>query len=89
MAVFRRNLALPNKGGLQLSIATPHHIVQLMQPRRSHFCCVCCLCAYSECSEHVRRSGLQVTAAVVTCGGLCPGLNDVVQNIVSSEPPQV
>eukprot|EP00884_Botryococcus_braunii_P007256 jgi/Botrbrau1/16531/Bobra.314_1s0004.1 len=23
-----------------------------------------------------------VTAAVVTCGGLCPGLNDVVQNIV-------
>ncbi len=24
----------------------------------------------------------QVTAAVVTCGGLCPGLNDVVQNIV-------
>ena len=28
--------------------------------------------------------GLQVTAAVVTCGGLCPGLNDVVQNIVCS-----
>lgn len=25
---------------------------------------------------------LQVSAAVVTCGGLCPGLNDVVQNIV-------
>ncbi len=24
----------------------------------------------------------QVTAAIVTCGGLCPGLNDVVQNIV-------
>jgi len=24
----------------------------------------------------------QVSAAVVTCGGLCPGLNDVVQNIV-------
>ena len=24
----------------------------------------------------------QVLAAVVTCGGLCPGLNDVVQNIV-------
>lgn len=24
----------------------------------------------------------KVTAAVVTCGGLCPGLNDVVQNIV-------
>jgi Phosphofructokinase len=23
-----------------------------------------------------------VTAAIVTCGGLCPGLNDVVQNIV-------
>lgn len=23
-----------------------------------------------------------MTAAVVTCGGLCPGLNDVVQNIV-------
>ncbi len=25
---------------------------------------------------------LQVSAAVVTCGGLCPGLNDVIQNIV-------
>jgi 6-phosphofructokinase len=25
---------------------------------------------------------MQVTAAVVTCGGLCPGLNDVIQNIV-------
>jgi len=25
---------------------------------------------------------LQVTAAVVTCGGLCPGLNDVIQNII-------
>lgn len=25
---------------------------------------------------------LQVTAAVVTCGGLCPGLNDVIQAIV-------
>lgn len=24
----------------------------------------------------------QVTAALVTCGGLCPGLNDVIQNIV-------
>jgi len=24
----------------------------------------------------------QVTAAIVTCGGLCPGLNDVVQNVV-------
>ena len=24
----------------------------------------------------------QVTAAIVTCGGLCPGLNDVIQNIV-------
>eukprot|EP00879_Flechtneria_rotunda_P012420 GHRR01012969.1.p1 GENE.GHRR01012969.1~~GHRR01012969.1.p1 ORF type:complete len:261 (+),score=81.37 GHRR01012969.1:743-1525(+) len=24
----------------------------------------------------------KVTAAIVTCGGLCPGLNDVVQNIV-------
>ena len=25
---------------------------------------------------------MQVSAAIVTCGGLCPGLNDVVQNIV-------
>eukprot|EP00873_Tetraselmis_striata_P010409 jgi/Tetstr1/430673/TSEL_020466.t1 len=24
----------------------------------------------------------EVTAAIITCGGLCPGLNDVVQNIV-------
>jgi hypothetical protein len=29
-----------------------------------------------------RVCGPQVTAAIVTCGGLCPGLNDVVQNIV-------
>lgn len=28
------------------------------------------------------HSNVQVTAAVVTCGGLCPGLNDVIQNIV-------
>ena len=34
-------------------------------------------------------AGLQVTAAVVTCGGLCPGLNDVVQNIVSPSAPSV
>lgn len=27
---------------------------------------------------------LQVTAAIVTCGGLCPGLNDVIQNIVTT-----
>ena len=42
--------------------------------------------------DWARRSGprrtiyydpAQVTAAVVTCGGLCPGLNDVIQNIVS------
>jgi 6-phosphofructokinase 1 len=26
---------------------------------------------------------LQVTAAIVTCGGLCPGLNDVVAGIVN------
>lgn len=26
----------------------------------------------------------QVTAAIVTCGGLCPGLNDVVQNLVTT-----
>ncbi|KAK9808540.1 hypothetical protein WJX73_006509 [Symbiochloris irregularis] len=41
--------------------------------------------------EYAKRSGprssiywdpKQVTAAIVTCGGLCPGLNDVVQNIV-------
>lgn len=25
----------------------------------------------------------QVTAALVTCGGLCPGLNDVVQGVVN------
>ena len=25
---------------------------------------------------------LQVSAAIVTCGGLCPGLNDVIQSIV-------
>ncbi len=26
----------------------------------------------------------KVTAAIVTCGGLCPGLNDVIQNIVAT-----
>lgn len=25
-----------------------------------------------------------MSAAIVTCGGLCPGLNDVVQNIVTT-----
>ena len=35
-------------------------------------------------SSSGKRQGItaQVTAAIVTCGGLCPGLNDVVQNIV-------
>ncbi len=34
--------------------------------------CVCvCVCV------------TQVTAAIVTCGGLCPGLNDVVAGIVN------
>ncbi len=27
---------------------------------------------------------MQVTAAIVTCGGLCPGLNDVIANIVTT-----
>ncbi|KAG1663293.1 hypothetical protein FOA52_006334 [Chlamydomonas sp. UWO 241] len=38
----------------------------------------------SESSGSFCANGLetQVVAAVVTCGGLCPGLNDVVQNIV-------
>lgn len=30
----------------------------------------------------IYRDPATVTAALVTCGGLCPGLNDVVQNIV-------
>ncbi len=28
-------------------------------------------------------ASLQVTACIVTCGGLCPGLNDVVAGIVN------
>eukprot|EP00892_Ulva_mutabilis_P007537 jgi/Ulvmu1/5155/UM021_0172.1 len=32
--------------------------------------------------ETVYFNPQHVTAAIVTCGGLCPGLNDVVQNIV-------
>lgn len=36
----------------------------------------------SACCAVLCCSLLQVTAAIVTCGGLCPGLNDVVQNIV-------
>ncbi len=30
-----------------------------------------------------RRVAAQVTAAIVTCGGLCPGLNDVVAGLVN------
>lgn len=42
-----------------------------------------CPCACTECFTSAQDSTLlQVTAAVVTCGGLCPGLNDVIQNIV-------
>lgn len=37
-----------------------------------------------ESHVHVSCGCPQVCAAVVTCGGLCPGLNDVVQNIVST-----
>jgi len=29
------------------------------------------------------RMGRQVTAAIVTCGGLCPGLNDVIAGLVN------
>eukprot|EP00983_Pelagomonas_calceolata_P014888 472238-Pelagomonas_calceolata.AAC.9 len=37
----------------------------------------------SQYSQQPRMlAGPQVSAAVVTCGGLCPGLNDVIQNIV-------
>eukprot|EP00887_Chlorella_sp_A99_P007776 scaffold20.g7776.t1 len=32
--------------------------------------------------KQARGRWIRVTAAIVTCGGLCPGLNDVVQNIV-------
>ena len=32
--------------------------------------------------RQVYQDPAKVTAAIVTCGGLCPGLNDVVQNIV-------
>ena len=45
----------------------------------------CCPGIESVCHTPVVTISLwrsQVTAAIVTCGGLCPGLNDVVQNIV-------
>lgn len=32
--------------------------------------------------EQIYFDPKHVTAAIVTCGGLCPGLNDVVQGIV-------
>lgn len=32
--------------------------------------------------RYIYHDPSQVTAALVTCGGLCPGLNDVIQNIV-------
>jgi hypothetical protein len=34
--------------------------------------------------EFIYHDPARVTAAIVTCGGLCPGLNDVVLNIVTS-----
>ncbi len=34
--------------------------------------------------EHIYHDPRDVTAAIVTCGGLCPGLNDVVLNIVTT-----
>ncbi len=34
--------------------------------------------------EHIYHDPQDVTAAIVTCGGLCPGLNDVVLNIVTT-----
>ena len=44
---------------------------------------------WTQCEAAVSEAGCpadwdpkQVTAAIVTCGGLCPGLNDVIQNIV-------
>ena len=35
-------------------------------------------------TDRKQRLWLQVTAAIVTCGGLCPGLNDVIANIVTT-----
>ena len=34
--------------------------------------------------EYIYHDAGEVTAAIVTCGGLCPGLNDVVLNIVTT-----
>ena len=34
--------------------------------------------------EYIYHDAQEVTAAIVTCGGLCPGLNDVVLNIVTT-----
>ena len=34
--------------------------------------------------EYIYHDPEEVTAAIVTCGGLCPGLNDVVLNIVTT-----
>jgi len=36
----------------------------------------------SRCAHPADWEPRAVTAAIVTCGGLCPGLNDVIQNIV-------
>ena len=32
--------------------------------------------------EHLRFDSAKTTGAIVTCGGLCPGVNDVVRGIV-------
>lgn len=40
-----------------------------------------CRCSAEQLSPALTLCS-QVTAAIVTCGGLCPGLNDVIQNIV-------
>lgn len=39
---------------------------------------------HNEHNKRAGRSSEQVRAAIVTCGGLCPGLNNVIRELVNS-----
>ena len=51
-------------------------------PKRCRTCRTFSKCYCGRAQQLSGSTDVQVTAAIVTCGGLCPGLNDVVQNIV-------
>jgi hypothetical protein len=73
---------------LDLAVSRQHRDAVVSRQRayaRAAKACHQCSCACALVSRPSPASRtLQVSAAIVTCGGLCPGLNDVVQNIVTT-----